>query len=209
LRRAFWLMAAAVMIDSIDGTFARLARVDLHANTIDGTLMDNILDYLNYVVAPAYLLLQADLVPIHARALVACAIIIASAFQFSQREAKTDDHFFKGFPCYWNITVFYLVIWPFGPIFNLAVLVVLVILVFVPIKYVYPTRLENFSPHRAVRLGFLGVTVLWVFTLIGLLALYPSRNPHLLAASLAYCVFYFLVSIWLNWFSKSPRLHQG
>lgn len=196
LKRAFWLMAAAVIVDAIDGTLARLARVDLHANHIDGTLMDNILDYLNYVVVPAYLLLQTDLLPIASRGWIAAAIVIASAFQFSQTDSKTADHFFKGFPSYWNIAVFYMVIWPFGPAVNLVVLAVLVVLVFVPIKYVYPTRLENFSRHGWIRHSFLGATILWVVMLLLLLHQYPQGNRLLLAASLAYCAAYFAISLW-------------
>jgi phosphatidylcholine synthase len=32
----------------------------------------------------------------------------ASAYGFCQLDAKTGDHFFLGFPSYWNILAFYL-----------------------------------------------------------------------------------------------------
>jgi phosphatidylcholine synthase len=199
LQRTFWLMASAVIVDSIDGTFARLAKVEVHARNIDGAMMDNILDYLNYVVAPAYLLLQTDLVPAATRASIAVAIMIASAIQFSQRDAKTADHFFKGFPCYWNIAVFHMALWSYSATVNLVVLIVLVSLVFVPIKYVYPTRLENFSQYPLVRNSFLVMTVLWVAILLWMLASYPHPGPVLMTCSLAYCSVYFVVSLWCTW----------
>ena len=34
--------------------------------------------------------------------------LLASAYGFCQVEAKTDDHYFLGFPSYWNIVAFYL-----------------------------------------------------------------------------------------------------
>ena len=54
---ALWLMANTVVIDAIDGTFARLVHVKSVLPKIDGTLLDNIVDFLNYVIAPCFFLL--------------------------------------------------------------------------------------------------------------------------------------------------------
>ena len=59
------------------------------------------------------------------------------------RDAKTDDHFFLGFPRYWNVVAFYVVVFELGPVATTAVLLVLSVLVFVPVKYVYPSRTET------------------------------------------------------------------
>ena len=36
--------------------------------------------------------------------------LLASCYQFCRTDAKTDDHFFLGFPSYWNIVAFYVVV---------------------------------------------------------------------------------------------------
>ena len=39
---------------------------------------------------------------------LAGAPVLASAYGFSQTEAKTEDGYFLGFPSYWNIVAFYI-----------------------------------------------------------------------------------------------------
>src|SRR6185369_6709190 len=51
-RGAFLWMAAALVIDSSDGTLARAARVKEVVPTYDGSKLDDIVDYLNYVFVP-------------------------------------------------------------------------------------------------------------------------------------------------------------
>ncbi len=136
---AFMWMGAAVVVDAFDGIVARRMRVKAVLPEFDGALLDNILDYLNYVFVPAYFLLQSDVLPGPLRAAGAALILLVSAYQFCQSDAKTEDYYFKGFPSYWNIVVFYMFVLNLAPWLNLALVVVLSILVFVPIKYVYPS----------------------------------------------------------------------
>ena len=35
-------------------------------------------------------------------------MLLSSGYGFNREDAKTSDHFFTGFPSYWNIVVFYL-----------------------------------------------------------------------------------------------------
>lgn len=96
-------MIVAMLVDGFDGTLARWADVKKYANGIDGALLDNILDYVNYVLVPAIFLIEADVLPASVRLFAACSILLTSAYQFTQADAKTDDHHFKGFPSYWNV----------------------------------------------------------------------------------------------------------
>ena len=137
---AFWWMAVAVAIDSFDGALARRVDVKKVLPQIDGALLDNIVDYLNYVFVPAYFLYATNLLPARFAVLGAALILLASAYQFSQSDAKTEDHYFKGFPSYWNVMVFYMFMLGTGPWLNLGITVLLCVLVFVPIKYIYPSR---------------------------------------------------------------------
>ncbi len=105
-RQAILWMILAMLVDGFDGMLARWAKVKTYAAHIDGELLDNILDYLNYVVVPALFLLEADFLPAGWRWIGAFAILLTSAYQFTQVDAKTDesnDYFFKGFPSYWNV----------------------------------------------------------------------------------------------------------
>ena len=40
--------------------------------------------------------------------LVASVVLLSSAYGFGSTDAKTSDHFFTGFPSYWNIVALYL-----------------------------------------------------------------------------------------------------
>src|SRR5690606_24748807 len=101
------------------------------------------------------------------------------AYQFTQHQAKTYDHFFRGFPSYWNIVVFYLFFWQTSAGFNLVVILTLAFLTFIPIKYVYPSRLDYLTPVRWQRRVMLLATILWGVVTVVLLWMYPDRNPLL------------------------------
>jgi phosphatidylcholine synthase len=193
---AFWLMGAALVVDSVDGVLARLAQTKIAASRIDGALLDNLLDYVNYVMVPAFFLLVSDLLPANWRVIGASTIVLASAYQFTQRQAKTIDHFFTGFPSYWNIVVFYLFLWQMSAWSNLVIVFILASLVFIPIKYVYPSRPDYLTRHHWLRWTILLATILWgVITLI-LLWIYPATHPILVALSIGYLVGYVLISLY-------------
>ncbi|GIK43150.1 MAG: phosphatidylcholine synthase [Chloroflexota bacterium] len=193
---AFWLMGAAVIVDSVDGVLARRAQTKIAAPRVDGGLLDNILDYVNYVTVPAFFLLVANLLPPGWAFVGASVIMLASAYQFTQPEAKTEDHFFKGFPSYWNFIVFYLFLWQTPPWVNLVIVLILVVLVFVPIKYVYPSRLDYLTHSRWLRRGMLFATLLWGAATAALLWIYPRTNFVLVTLSILYIALYIVLSVY-------------
>lgn len=196
LIQAFWLMAVTLLIDSVDGMLARRARTTVAAPKIDGELLDNMIDYFTYVLVPAFFLLTTDLLPPGWAFIGTSLIVLASAYQFTQPEAKTHDHFFKGFPSYWNIVVFYLFFWQMSPRTNLIIVLILSLLVFVPIKYVYPSRLEYLTRNPWLRGAMLAATVLWGVATGALLWIYPDTNRLLVILSIGYAVFYVLISVY-------------
>lgn len=199
LLQALWYMCAAILIDSVDGMFARMVKIKEVVPEIDGALLDNIVDFFNYTVVPAFFLLVTDLLPPHWRVLSVMAIIFSSAYQFTQVDAKTSDHFFKGFPSYWNIAVFYIFFWQLTPWTNMGILLSLAVLSFVPIKYVYPSRLDYLSDSKWLRTSMVVVTVLWGVATSGLLWLYPATNHLLVAVSVGYILMYFGISLYRTW----------
>ncbi len=205
---AFWFMGAAIVVDSFDGTLARKVMVTRVTPNMDGALLDNMIDYLNFVIVPAFFVYVSDLLPPPLRVPVAAIIILTSAYQFTQRDAKTADHFFKGFPDYWNIVVFYLFLWQTSPVVNAVILLVLAILIFVPIKYIYPSRMEYLTRRRWLRQAMLAATLLWGLMSAILLAIYPETNVVLVALSMAYVVFYAGASVYRT-LVPLPDIPQG
>lgn len=196
---ALWLMGAAILIDSVDGMFARMVKIKDVVPEIDGALLDNIVDFVNYTIVPCFFLLVSTMLPAYGRIITVIAIIFASSYQFTQQDAKTADHFFKGFPSYWNIAVMYLFFWQMAPLANMAVLLVLVLLSFVPIKYVYPSRLDYLTNNRYMRYGMVFITVIWGAATAGLLWLYPRTSHFLVGVSLGYVLVYVAISLYRTW----------
>jgi phosphatidylcholine synthase len=192
-RGSFLAMGAATIIDSSDGPLARALMVKVRVPSFDGTLLDNIVDYLTYTVAPVFLMLEAGIIPDATFGLgVACFVMLASAYGFCQTRAKTSDHYFLGFPNYWNLVAFYLFCLRTGTAFNVAVLILLGVMVFVPIKYIYPNRTTALRP-LTLTLG-----IIWAFVTAAMLPMLPAVNPLMLGISLSFIVYYLAASFFLQ-----------
>lgn len=201
----FWFIAFSIVVDALDGTLARAAHVKTFAPYFDGALLDNMVDYINYVFVPAIFLLQSNMLPEGWRGIGACLILLTSAYQFCQQDAKTPDHFFKGFPSYWNIVIFYLFFFQVTAWLALIIIFVLAVFVFVPIKYVYPSRLDHLTYNPILRKTMLFATICWGIASAGLLALYPDTNHWLLFVSLSYMIFYVAISVYRTFYPLEAR----
>ena len=191
-RNLFWLMSLAVLIDASDGTLARAIGVKERIPWFNGDRLEDTIDYANYVIVPCLFLFRAHLLPEQDAFWIAALPLIASAYGFCQREAKTVDHFFRGFPSYWNLVAFYLYVLQTPRWINGFSIILLSLLVFVPIKYIYPSR----SPHFQILTNSLGV--LWAIAIFLIIHWLPEP-PHLLIfASLAFPAYYTLLSLWLE-----------
>lgn len=197
---AFTWMAVAMFIDCTDGTLARRVRVKEVLPYFDGAKLDDITDYLNYVLAPLVLAYRAGLVPEGAAGLTIASLpLLASAYGFCESEAKTTDHFFTGFPSYWNVVVLYLYVLAWPQWVNAAVLIALSVLVFVPIRYLYPSR------TAALRRLTYGAGAIWGASVFLLLAQFPTPSRTLAASSLLYPAYYVAVSLWFHWRTPPSR----
>jgi phosphatidylcholine synthase len=190
-RAAITWMIIAMAVDGFDGILARLFQVKEYARQVDGGLLDNLIDYLNYVVVAALILIKApNLLPAGFEMAAAFSILMTSAYQFTQVDAKNDEQsfFFKGFPSVWNFLVIYLMLLGLNPWINLLLVVICNILVFVPVKYIYPTRNS--------RLRRLTLVLTYLYGAIGVWALmqYPSVPQWIVWISLVYVGYYALLS---------------
>ncbi len=183
-------MVIAMLVDGFDGTLARWADVKKYANGVDGALLDNILDYLNYVMVPAlFLMINTNVLPDSVRLLSASSILLTSAYQFTQTDAKTNDHHFKGFPSYWNVAALYMLLMNLPQWVNFGFLMLFNIMVFIPIKYIYPTR------STYLRTLTLGLTYLYGAVGIWGLIQYPDHPKWVVWASFLYVGYYLILSV--------------
>ncbi len=188
-RDAFFWLALAIIVDSSDGVLARAVRVKQRLPWFNGAKLDDIVDYLTYVFVPALCVWRSLLVPASWTIPVASAMLLSSAYGFNREDAKTSDHFFTGFPSYWNVVVFYLFVMHGSQVVNAAVLLVLAIFVFVPIRYLYPSR----TPHWRLLTIVLGLA--WGVVLLLMLWQLPAVSPRLLWGSLLFPIYYVVLSL--------------
>jgi phosphatidylcholine synthase len=191
-RLALAAMFAATIVDSTDGVLARRARVKDVLPEIDGARIDDIVDYITFVFLPLLLLEAAGGLYLWTALPVAAAVLLSSMYGFIAPDAKTSDHFFTGFPSYWNIVVLYLLALAVPPGVNAIVLLALSALVFVRIGYVYPTR----TPE--LRTLTLTLGALWAVALAVMIVLWPAPPRWLTIGSLAFPVYYLVLSLTLN-----------
>lgn len=202
--RALWLGLAALVIDGTDGMLARRFRVKERIPLFDGATLDNIVDYLTYVFAPVVLLLQGGYLPAGSTGTLVAAIpLVASAYQFCRVDAKaepgTEDHFFRGFPSYWNVVAFYAIALDLGPGTVSAIVVICALLVPVPIGYLYPSRTRDFRPLT------LALSAVWLLAYAVIVAQLPDPHPFWLALSLVYIAYYLGMSLLLEARRRAAR----
>lgn len=185
---AVLLMLVSLVIDAIDGTLARAVGTARHVPQIDGRRLDDLVDYLNFVIVPVFFMWGAG--SVLAPGWLA-APVLASAYGFSRVDAKTEDDFFLGFPSYWNILAIYLWLLDVSPTGGTIWVALLSIAVFIPLKYLYPSKVQPISLR--VWLG-IGGTV-WTAALV-FCVLWPEEvaTYSLVELSLAYPAWYLFLS---------------
>ncbi|MGV1014132.1 MAG: CDP-alcohol phosphatidyltransferase family protein [Methyloceanibacter sp.] len=149
-----WL-GVALVVDAVDGPLARYFNVQSILPGFSGERLDLIIDYLTYVVIPAFALTQAGLLPEAFRLPAAMAILLSSLFHVATVHSKTEEGYFVGFPAVWNIVLLYLFALQPPPYVSLAIVGFLVLLTFVPVLCVHPFRVER------LRLVTVVITIVW------------------------------------------------
>jgi len=156
----FFFLSIALFIDGIDGSLARKVDVKKYTPHINGENLDNIIDYLNYVFVPAFVIYWLDMVPSGTELLSALIILVVSCYTFANNNIKTTDFYFSGFPALWNIVILYFYILNTNPLINFIVICTLSVLTFIPIKFSHPFRVIYL---RKITLSLLTI---WFFTTV-------------------------------------------
>jgi phosphatidylcholine synthase len=194
-RGAFLLMMVATAIDATDGWLARRAHVKEVLPRFDGAALDNLIDFQTYTTLPLLLIWRASLMP-GGLAWLLLFPLLASAYGFSQTDAKTDDGFFLGFPSYWNVVAFYLYAFQPLPWVSVALTATCALLTFIPTPYLYATRGGPLA--KSMNIG----SAIW-FVSLGLVLFGPEEYRKTVAiVSLAYPVIYSALSAFVTFTRK-------
>lgn len=187
-RAAFALMTVATAIDATDGWLARAVRVKAVLPGFDGSKLDDLTDFVTYTCLPLALLWRAGVLPPAWQGWL-LAPLIASAYGFCQTQAKTADHYFLGFPSYWNIVALYVYLLRMPAPGTLALLLSLAVLTFIPSRYLYPSRAGGRWSTLTNVLG-----CLWFLELVQILRSWTATPRWLVVASLVFPAYYMLLS---------------
>ncbi|MDH4440293.1 MAG: phosphatidylcholine synthase [Rhizobium sp.] len=142
----FWWLGLALLVDGIDGPIARKVRVKEVLPNWSGDTLDNIIDYVTYVLLPAFALYQSGMIGEPWSFVAAGLIVVSSAIYYADMGMKTDEYFFSGFPVVWNMVIFTLFVIDASATTALVVVLLSVFLTFLPIHFLHPVRVQRLRP---------------------------------------------------------------
>lgn len=165
----FACLGVALIIDGVDGTIARRFRVAELLPRWSGDVLDLVVDFVTYVFVPAYAIAAGGLLPQPIAVPAGMVIVITGAIYFADRDMKTDDNYFRGFPALWNAAAFYLFLLAPAPWLAAGVVAALAALTFVPFKFLHPMRVA--------RLRMLNIAAVIVWSALALVAVLRDLEP--------------------------------
>jgi len=185
----FLWLGVALVLDAIDGPLARAANVSAVWPNWSGDTLDLVVDYTTYVFVPAYAVADAGLMPDALAFPAAAAVAITGTLYFANREMKTPDNFFRGFPAVWNLVVFYLLLLRPMPVMAAATIALFAVLTFVPIRFVHPFRV------RRLRTVTVALLTLWAALALAAVKQGLAPAPWISAALCLIAVYFVLVGL--------------
>ncbi|MGM4981045.1 phosphatidylcholine synthase [Rhizobium sp. SG570] len=151
----FWWLGLALLVDGIDGPIARKVRVKEVLPNWSGDTLDNIIDYVTYVLLPAFALYESGMIGEPWSFVAAGMIVVSSAIYYADTGMKTDEYFFSGFPVVWNMVIFTLFVIDASATTAMILVGVSVVLTFLPINFLHPVRVRRLRPLN------LGIFLFW------------------------------------------------
>ena len=168
----FLCLGFALVVDGVDGPLARIFKVAQTAPRYSGDTLDLVVDFTTYVFVPAYAIMTSGLLPQSVAILCGVVIVITGALYFADREMKTADNHFRGFPAVWNLIAFYLFVLTPPPWIAALAIAVFAALTFAPVEFVHPLRVK--------RCRGLTVALMGAWALLAGLAVIQNLAPGLL-----------------------------
>ena len=185
----FFCLGMALVVDGLDGPMARAFEVEKLLPRWSGNTLDLVVDFTTYVFVPAFAIAASGLLP-HVLAIpTAIVVVITGALYFADREMKTSDNYFRGFPAIWNLAAFYLYLLE-PPEWAAAIsIVVLAGLSFAPIKFLHPLRVQRWRT--------INIALLAAWAVLALIAVIQDLSPglHVTLPLSLIAVYFFLIGL--------------
>lgn len=170
--KLMWLwLGIAMVIDGLDGTFARKARVREVIPWFDGGIVDIAVDYLTWTFIPAvFMYVALPMGPKPVAMIMMILVVVSSMFCYANENWKSTDYYFVGFPAAWNIVAVILWVLQFGAVANILTVVALSILTLVPTYYTHPFRVKKY-----MAINILAVSA-WIISVGVMIVIYPQQS---------------------------------
>jgi len=182
----FLWLGVALVVDAVDGPIARALKVAEKLPRWSGETLDLVVDFTTYVFVPAYAIAASGLMPGLLGLAAGIVVAVTGTLYFADRNMKTADNFFRGFPAVWNLIVFYLLLLKPPAAVSAAAVTLFVVLTFVPVRFVHPFRVR--------RLRTVTVALLTLWAALALAAIRQELAPEFwVSAALCLIAMYFLI----------------
>jgi phosphatidylcholine synthase len=183
----FFCFGLALVVDGVDGPLARSFDVAEVLPRWSGATLDLVVDFVTYVFVPAFAIAASGLLPDALAIPAGIVVTVSGALYFADREMKTDDNYFKGFPGLWNLAAFYLYVLEPPPWLAAAAVAILTALTFAPTRFVHPLRVKR------LRIFNIALIVAWGVLALITLAKNLAPGPYV-TIPLAVIAGYFLIA---------------
>ncbi|HYV69239.1 MAG TPA: CDP-alcohol phosphatidyltransferase family protein [Pseudolabrys sp.] len=188
----FLCLGLALVVDGADGPLARAFEVQKLVPRWSGETLDLVVDFTTYVFVPAYAIAASGLLPQPLAIPAGIVVVISGALYFADREMKTADNYFRGFPAVWNLAAFYLyLLEPPGWLAAVAI-VALAGLSFAPVKFLHPLRVQHW------RLLNIAILTMWAVLALAAVVQDLSPGPYVTVPLSLIAVYFFTVGLLLD-----------
>ena len=194
----FFCLGLALIVDGVDGPMARRFKVAQVLPRWNGEGLDYVVDFVTYVFVPAYAIAASGYLPEMLAIPLGLVVVTTGVLYFADRNMKTDDNYFRGFPAVWNLVAFYLFVLEPPPWVATAAVLALAVLTFVPVRFVHPLRVKR------LRLVNIALMALWAVLAFVAVAKDLTPGPYI-AAALSAIALYFLLAGLLRRAEPSPQ----
>ena len=185
----FLCLGLALVVDGLDGPLARTFEVQKLVPRWSGDTLDLVVDFTTYVFVPAYAIAASGLLPQPFAIPAGIVVVISGALYFADREMKTADNYFRGFPAVWNLVAFYLyLLEPPGWLAAIAI-VALAGLSFAPVKFLHPLRVQHW------RLFNIAILTMWAVLALAAVVQDLAPGPYVTVLLSLIAVYFFAVGL--------------
>lgn len=202
-KEAILWLAVAMILDGIDGPAARAWAVSTHVPRIDGYTLDLIIDFVTCIVIPVLFMHRFGMLPEGWSLVIGAFVLFMSALWMSRTDQMTDDHFFNGFPCEWNMIVPTLFLLDSKPWVTGVICVALALTQLTNWKFLHPMQVRRFRPVTVT------VTIAWLAIMLAMTADLPNHN-EVAQYLIVVCPMYIVgVGVWRTFGGGSDQHQQA